>query len=113
MILDSDRNLHDNAWFENGDAPLMADAPILRGSRKGGKLTSAGMSERGITQRVKMLGENMGIEGLSAHDCRHYWATFWADKVELSRLQQAGGWSSPAMPLRYIRRAEISNEGMA
>jgi integrase len=100
-------------WFEGGDVPLAAGAPLLRGSRKGGELTKAGMSEQAITARVRVLGELVGIKGLSAHDCRHFWATFWADKVDIIRLQEAGGWSSLTMPRRYIEDSEIANEGMA
>jgi len=101
------------AWFDSGDAPIMGDSPVLRGSRKGGALTGAGMSEVSITTRVKTLGDTIGLEGLSAHDCRHYWATYWADKVDVIRLQEAGGWNSLAMPRRYIEDAKIANEGMA
>lgn len=100
------------AWLESGDAPMMADQPILRASRRGGKLTAAGMSERAITGRVKELGEQIGLIGLSAHDCRHYWATYFAGKVDVLRLQEAGGWSSLAMPRRYVEEAQIANEGM-
>jgi integrase len=98
------------AWFDSGDAP--SAGPLLRASRKGGILTDAGMTERAITGRVRALGEEIGIEGLSAHDCRHYWATFWASRVDVIRLQEAGGWSSLAMPRRYIEDAEIANQGM-
>lgn len=55
---------------------------LLRGSRKGGELTHAGMTERAITARVRALGEELDIDGLSAHDCRHYWAMHWAGKVD-------------------------------
>ncbi|HML20943.1 MAG TPA: tyrosine-type recombinase/integrase [Aggregatilinea sp.] len=99
------------AWIASGDAPTTGK--LLRASRKGGTLTGTGMSERGITKRVKELGEQIGLEGLSAHDCRHYWATFWATKVDVLRLQEAGGWSSLAMPRRYVEAAKIANEGMA
>jgi hypothetical protein len=27
-------------------------------------------------------------------------------------LQDAGGWSSPAMPLRYVEAAKVANEGV-
>ena len=99
------------AWLDSGEVPALG--PVLRGSRKGGELTGAGMSERAITKRVRYLGEQIGIEGLSAHDCRHFWATFWAGKVDLFRLQEAGGWNSLAMPRRYTEDAQIANEGMA
>ncbi|MBC8492724.1 MAG: site-specific integrase, partial [Chloroflexi bacterium] len=49
----------------------------------------------------------------SAHDCRHYWATQAARSgTPIDRLQDAGGWSSPAMPLRYVEAAKIANEGV-
>ena len=99
------------AWFQSSDVP--PEGPVLRGSIKGGALAEAGMTERAITKRVRFLGEAIGLHGLSAHDCRHYWATFWAGKVDIIRLQEAGGWSSLAMPRRYIEDSEIANEGMA
>lgn len=98
------------AWMESGDAPQ--SGPLLRGSRKGGALTDAGMSAWSISMRVRALGAQIGLEGLSAHDCRHYWATFWARKVDVLRLQEAGGWSSLAMPRRYVEDSEIANKGM-
>lgn len=109
LSADTLRALH--AWFDNGDAP--AAGPLLRGSRKGGELSEPGMSERCITNRVRVLGEQVGLEGLSAHDCRHYWATYWASRVDVLRLQEAGGWNSLAMPRRYVEESKIANEGMA
>ena len=104
------------AYFASGDAAAVGQ--LLRGSRKGGKLDQAGMSETSITERVRTLGKTLGIDGLSAHDCRHYWATFWGNRVEklpkgVFTLQEAGGWNSLAMPRRYVESAKISNEGMA
>lgn len=101
------------AWLDSGDAPLMAGAPLLRASRKGGHLTGAGMTEHSISHRVRTLGQAIGVEGLSAHDCRHFWATYWARKVDVLRLQEAGGWASLAMPRRYVEDSAIANEGMA
>lgn len=94
-----------------GDLPMAG--PLLRRSRKNGKLGKPGMSERAITQRVKDLGRALGIVGLSAHDCRHYWATSAARHgTDPFSLQQAGGWSSLAMPRRYVEDNEIANEGV-
>ena len=98
--------------YLDGDAPALGC--IWRGSCKGkeGKLNGKGMSTRAISERVRVLGEKIGLSGLSAHDCRHYWATTAArNKTPIDRLQDAGGWSSPAMPLRYIEAAKIANEG--
>ena len=71
------------------------------------------MTERAITKRVATLGAAVGLLGLSAHDCRHYWATQAArNHTALDRLQDAGGWNSLAMPARYIESAKIANEGV-
>jgi integrase len=98
------------------DAP--ADGILWRRSCKGtSKLSgqlSAVSAERALTKRVEFLGRKAGLEGLSAHDCRHYWATYEArNNTPVNRLMDAGGWSSPAMPLRYIEAAHIANEGTA
>ncbi len=91
------------------DAPLAG--PLLCGSRKSGELGGAGLSEQAITARVKHLGEQIGITGLSAHDCRHYWATSAARAgTDPFSLQEAGGWSSLAMPRRYVEAAKVSNQ---
>ena len=69
------------------------------------------MSERAITERVRVLGEAVGVTGLSAHDCRHYWATRAASQgTDPFALRDAGGWSSLAMPSRYVEAAAIANE---
>lgn len=101
------------AWIKAGDCPLAADAPILRGSRRGGQLTHSGMSERAITKRVAELGAVAGLDRLSAHDCRHSWATRASRKgTDPFSLQEAGGWNSLAMPRRYVEAARIANEGV-
>jgi len=101
------------AWFDSGDVPAMNDAPVLRSSRKGGALTEAGMSERAINKRVAALGAALGIDHLSPHDCRHYWATLWAGKTSPFRLKEAGGWKSYGTVDRYVEASKIANEGMA
>ena len=104
------------AWMDSGDcAPV---GPVLRGSRKGGKLTAAGMTSVGVGKRVQQLGQQIGITNLSPHDCRHYWATYWAKRADLLpkglfTLQESGGWRSLAMPRRYVEDSAIANEGMA
>ena len=83
------------------------------GKRKAHKLTGQGMTDRALTGRVKVLGEIVGLQGLSAHDCRHYWAIQAARAgTPVDRLQDAGGWNSPAMPLRYVEAAKIANQGV-
>ena len=97
--------------YMTNDAP--ATGPLLRASSKSGQLAGAGLSERAITGRVRELGERIGVKGLSAHDLRHCWATRAArNGTPLGRLQDAGGWNSPAMPMRYVESAKIANEGV-
>ena len=107
------------AYAISGD--MLGSGPLLCQSQHGGlknkqqpaKLTRAGMGERSLTQRVRLLGERLGISGLSAHDCRHYWATAAARHgTDPFALQEAGGWSSLAMPRRYVGDNEISNDGV-
>ena len=93
-----------------GAAP--AQGPVLRASREGGALQDAGTTARALTARVRNLGAAVGLVGLSAHDLRHYWATRAARSgTPLDRLQDAGGWASPAMPLRYVESAR-RNQGV-
>jgi len=62
---------------------------------------------------VGRLGAAVGLAKLSPHDCRHAWATFATRAgTPTKALQDAGGWSSPAMPLRYAESAEIANDGV-
>ena len=98
-------------YFADGHAPTSGQ--LLRGSRKDGTLTDDRMSARAITKRVRAIGETIGIDSLSAHDCRHYWATQAArNGSTVFALQDAGGWNSPAMPARYVEAAAVANEGI-
>lgn len=106
------------AAYLKHDAP--AEGMLWRksaGKGKGGRLSgpmSATSAERALTARVELLGRRAGLEGLSAHDARHHWATFESrNGTAVDRLMDAGGWNSPAMPMRYIEAAQIANEGTA
>ena len=68
--------------------------------------------DRTIRSRVGQLGAAIDLH-ISPHDCRHAWATAATRAgTPTKALQDAGGWSSPAMPLRYAESAEIANEGV-
>lgn len=72
-----------------------------------------GITTRTVTRIVNELGQEHGIERLSAHDCRHSWATRAAKcGTSSNALKQAGGWNSNAMPDIYIDDSEIANEGV-
>ena len=86
------------------DAPALGD--LLRASLKDGNLQHVGMTARGVTGRVRTLGSAVGVQGLSALDCRHYWALQSAlSGLSLEELRELGGWRSPATPLRYLQLA--------
>lgn len=69
--------------------------------------------ERTVRRKVAALGRAIAIPALSPHDCRHAWATFATRAgTPLKALQDAGGWSSPAMPLRYAESEAIANTGV-
>jgi integrase len=93
------------------DAPDRS-LPLFRQSGKDGTLkTGPGVSARNLSERVRTLGRRIGIEHLSAHDCRHAWATrAVAAGTDAFALRDAGGWSSLAMPSRYVEAATIANE---
>ncbi|CAG0970083.1 Tyrosine recombinase XerD [Anaerolineae bacterium] len=99
-------------------AYMLNDAPtsglLLRGSLEGRGLSGQGMNRQSIYKRVARLGSEVGVDGLSPHDLRHYWATRAANKpnAKLDKLMRAGGWSSPAMPMRYIIAGQIANDGL-
>jgi len=99
------------AYIEGGEAPAIGS--IWRTSRKNGQLEGQGMNERTLTERVRSMGEAVGLQGLSCHDCRHYWATQAArNGTDPFSLQEAGGWSSLAMPRRYVEAGLIANAGV-
>jgi integrase len=94
---------------------LSPEEHLLRGSRRSlaGDRLQGRMSERAITARVNELGERIGITCLSAHDGRHAWATFAIKAgTDVKALQDAGGWKSPVMPLRYAASGKIANAGV-
>jgi integrase len=71
------------------------------------------VNTRSINERVDQLGEAIGIKGLSPHDCRHYYATdAIRNGTDIKSLQDASGWNSPAMSLRYAESAKVANSGV-
>ncbi len=89
---------------------LEATAPLFVGTSR----ASAGRySARSINDRVRALGAPLGLKKLSPHDGRHHWATRATRAgTDTKSLQDAGGWSSPAMPLRYAASQHIANAGV-
>lgn len=70
------------------------------------------ISTNGVNKRVGKLGEDIGIENLSPHDCRHHLLTEEASKgTDVKTLQYIGGWSSPIQAVKYINESKIANAG--
>ena len=95
------------------DRPAGAGPGLWVASDRRGRLLARPMSSRAISKRVGLLGLDVGAAGLSPHDCRHYWASTAAKAgTGVFSLRDAGGWSSVAMPARYVAAADIANEGV-
>jgi len=75
-----------------------------------GEQPGTALATRSIYARIAVLGRRVGLEALGPHDLRHYYATY--SRGDLGALQQAGGWSSPVMPLKYRVEQEIANKGV-
>lgn len=92
---------------------------LLRAGNRTGVLRNAGMSPSAVSKVMTKYGKLMAIQfnmlelaKLSSHDSRHQWVTDSLDSgIQLDRLKQAGGWSSPDMIFRYANMKEIANEG--
>jgi len=109
LTTDTLKALHN--YINAGDVQEME--PLLRASLKSGELGKGGMSEVAISARVKVLGEKIMVPGLSAHDCRHFWATdAQRNGTDGFTLMQAGGWTSMQTVQRYIDANKIANDGI-
>jgi integrase len=67
----------------------------------------------GIYDRVRLLGQQVGIPNLSPHDLRHYWTIdALTNGTSIDRVQAGGNWTTPFMVLRYAKKLGIANEGV-
>ena len=90
--------------YLDSDAPAVG--PLFRSSRKGGKLTTAGVTRRSLSVRIKSLGERLAnVEGLTAHDCRHYAATRDGNAGKsVKYMMSKYGWTSAQTAMRYTHQ---------
>lgn len=91
--------------------------PLWFKTKDGTSLLAKPLGERDIRRLVQKLGQQLpggiAVASLSPHDLRHTWATLAARSgTSVDKLQEAGGWNSPAMPLQYIEAAAIANQGV-
>jgi integrase len=71
--------------------PTLEKKGQLFPGRNGQKMTT-----RAINDRIRTLGERIGLENLSPHDLRHYWATHASrGGTDIKSLQDAGGGNRP------------------
>lgn len=94
------------------DRPESTDVPLFVSGKRNGELKANGISTRTVTRIVNEAGNSIGIERLSAHDCRHSWATRASEESPIEAVKQGGGWASYAMLSRYIDKRKIANEGV-
>lgn len=115
----SRHNLRGRAWqvlceYMLKDNRAKAGPSILASHKTGGLTPGKGMTVRGIQDRIRHLGQRVGIDNLSPHDCRHYGATQAGHdrRVSLAGLMAFGGWESAQSAVRYINRGEADNDGV-
>jgi integrase len=71
------------------------------------------LSINAINVRVRELGQQIGIEKLSPHDLRHFWAfDALRNGTPIDQVKSGGGWKSDSMVLRYAKRSGIANAGV-
>lgn len=93
---------------------LLPDGPLILGSTRllkdgsGGQLRHKGLNRVRLSERMAWLGKQMGIEKLSAHDCRHTCATNMTRMgYGVDALMAWFGWSSANTAVRYISATKV------
>lgn len=116
----SRHNLRGRAWrilaeYMSKDLHAQSGMLILSSCKSGALIQGKGMTTRAIRERVKQLGQAIGLTNLSPHDGRHHGATKAGNdpKVSLASLMAWGGWDSPTSAARYIDRGQADNDGVS
>jgi integrase len=90
------------------DGRLMLATTRLLKSGAGGQLLEKGLNRVRLSERVAWLGQQFGIDKLSAHDCRHYCATKMARLgYSVDELMAWFGWTSAQTAMRYVADVEV------
>lgn len=87
--------------------------PLFRPIRTGGAVEEGGLSSRSIRNIIQKRARQAGIDGvrISGHSLRIGSAQSLALRgASLVELQQAGRWTSPHMPGRYVR-GQLASRG--
>lgn len=86
---------------------ILATTRLLKDGT-GGELLGESLSRVRISERVAYLGRVLGIEKLSAHDCRHFCATSMARLgYGVDELMEWFGWTSSQTAVRYVAGTEV------
>jgi integrase len=86
---------------------ILATTRLLKDGT-GGALTNRGLNRVRVSERVKWLGKQMGVMGLSAHDCRHFCATQMARlEYGVDELMAWFGWNNAQTAMRYIATTDV------
>ena len=88
--------------------PLVLGTTRLKKDGSGGELRMNGLNRSKITKRVAYLGRELGIDKLSAHDCRHYCATRMARLgYGVDELMAWFGWTNAQTAVRYVHSTAV------
>ncbi len=88
-------------------ALILATTRLLRNG-EGGHLLGDGMNRVRLSERVAWLGRKIGVEKISAHDCRHYCATKMSRLgYGVDELMAWFGWTSAQTAMRYVTAVDI------
>ena len=86
---------------------ILATTRLLKNG-SGGQLLAEGLNRVRISERVAYLGRQIGVEKLSAHDCRHFCATQMARLgYGVDELMAWFGWTSAQTAMRYVAEVEV------
>lgn len=98
------------AWEAYRDN-LKSEAVFPRTTNKGTQLGRFALPRDQLSKRVNALGKQvLGIDTLSAHDCRHHLATKLSRAGRtMQELMDHFGWSSAETAKRYVEAAAIGN----
>ncbi len=90
------------------DGKLILATSRLRKDGSGGELLGRGLNRVRVSERVAWLGKRLGIEKLSAHDCRHFCATQMARlDYSVHELMAWFGWTNAQTAMRYIADVDV------
>jgi len=86
--------------------------PLWIATKKNGTISIGTMGRRAINTQIGLLGQQIGLENLSPHDCRHSWTTRAMKYSNILVVKEAGGWKTTGTLQRYVDAQKIANQGL-